>query len=478
MWSKNTVFKKKLHRYRPSEKPQETEAQVTSAVVRCVDGDPRSIERGVRQRLADKISDNMAGLWLLVPEHLRLGTWDLLQKWTGQPTCRIEPRLALQLVHEAALCVSGVREKRYLTMKGFELLNGLPFLATDTAIHHLLDSHSVSDAQELQVMLGKIRRASGHFQGKLLAIDPQRARSYSCRHARRHRKDKASKPFKTAQLFFCLDADTEQPICFTNSTSARSVSQATPELLGMAAQILSPEPNQSLVVADTEHYTASLFDYVHTKTPFDLMTPVSKQAAVQKRLKAIAPEDFEQQWAGYATAMQPYAPNNCTDGPYFELVQRHGERPADWDFNSFCSTTDRDIVGALSKDYPKRWRIEEFFNMNQALGWNRAGTLNLNIRYGHLTTALLAQSVIHQFRSNLGKPFSTWDAKHMASALFRGLDADIRVVKDTIIVTYYNAPNTASLRHHYQDLPEKLVAENVDPRIPWLYDFKLDFRFK
>ena len=116
--------------------------------------------------------------------------------------------------------------------------------------------------------------------------------------------------------------------------------------------------------------------------------------------------------------------------------------------------------------------------MNQALGWNRAGTLNLNIRYGHLTTALLAQSVIHQFRSNLGKPFSTWDAKHMASALFRGLDADIRVVKDTIIVTYYNAPNTASLRHHYQDLPEKLVAENVDPRIPWLYDFKLDFRFK
>ena len=77
----------------------------------------------------------MVGLWLLVPEHLRLGTWDLLQTWTGQPTCRVEPRLALQLVHEAALCVTGVREQRCLTMRGFELLNGLPFLANDTGVH-------------------------------------------------------------------------------------------------------------------------------------------------------------------------------------------------------------------------------------------------------------------------------------------------------------------------------------------------------
>ena len=62
--------------------------------------------------------------------------------------------------------------------------------------------------------------------------------------------------------------------------------------------------------------------------------------------------------------------------------------------------------------------------------------------------------------------------------MFRGLDGDIRVVKDTIIVTYYNAPNAASLRQHYQDLPNKLAAENVDPRIPWLYNLKLDFCFK
>jgi hypothetical protein len=86
-------------------------AKTRTAVVPC---DPRSLERAVRQLLADKVSDSSVGLWLLAPELLRLGAWDLLRGWTGQPTERVEPRLALQLVHEAALCVTGVRAGRCL----------------------------------------------------------------------------------------------------------------------------------------------------------------------------------------------------------------------------------------------------------------------------------------------------------------------------------------------------------------------------
>ena len=92
--------------------------------------------------------------------------------------------------------------------------------------------------------------------------------------------------------------------------------------------------------------------------------------------------------------------------------------------------------------------------------------------------ALLAQTVIHQLRARLGDPVSTWDASHLAHAFFLGRDGDVRVAHNTIIVTYYNAPNVEHLRTHYEHLPEKLRAEHVDPRIPWLYDFELDFRFR
>jgi hypothetical protein len=66
----------------------------------------------------------------------------------------------------------------------------------------------------------------------------------------------------------------------------------------------------------------------------------------------------------------------------------------------------------------------------------------------------------------------------MAEDLFCGLDGDVRVEDDTIIVTYYNAPNVELLRKHYENLPAKLEQEGVSPKIPWLYNFKLDFRFK
>ncbi len=420
----------------------------------------------------------MVGLWLLLPEHLRLGTWDLLCGWTDQDGTRVEPRLALQLVHEAALCTTGLRQKRTLSQKGFELAHGLPFVATDQAIHQLLGSHTVADAQALQVALGQIRRASDHYNGKLLAIDPHRMRSYSKRQIRRHRDNEVDQPTKVAQTFFALDADTSQPVCFLNTTSARTVAQATPELLGLATRILSPKIGETLVLADAEHFSAALLDQVRSDTRFDMLVPMPNYRSLQKQIQAIAPEQFTRRWAGYATTRLPYELNHSQSGTFYQYVQRQGGREQNWTFSAFLSTTDRDEVDTLTLDYPKRWHVEEFFNSHQALGWKRAGTLNLNVRYGQMTMALIAQAAIHQLRQRLGKPESTWDAEHLAKSLFRGLDGDVRVWQDTIVVTYYNAPNVDQLRKHYENLPDKLRQENIDPRIPWLYGFKLDFRFK
>ena len=80
--------------------------------------------------------------------------------------------------------------------------------------------------------------------------------------------------------------------------------------------------------------------------------------------------------------------------------------------------------------------------------------------------------------TTLGEPINGWNANHLAKDLFQGLDGDVRVKRDTILVTYYNAPNQKLLRTHYQDFPDKLTDEHIDPHVPWLYGFKLDFRFK
>jgi hypothetical protein len=436
------------------------------------------LERGVRQLLADKVSGNLVGLWLLIPEHLRLGTWDLLCGWSGQSGWRVEPRLLLQLVHEAALCVTGVRQQRVLSHRGFELANGLPFVASDVAIHSLLDEHAVAESQRLQIALGRIRRISGDFAGKLLAIDPHRTQSYSKRQMRRYRDDQKTKPFKVAPMFFALDPDTCQPVCFTVATSSRTATTAAIELLQLVDEILTPRPGEILILADMEHLTAELFDHVQLHTPFDLLMPMINTRPLRKQLRAIPAEQFTRRWAGFATAKLPYKMVRSDAKPVFQFVQRNGERSDGYRFGAYLSTTDRDEVEALTLDYPKRWHVEEFFNAHQALGWNRAGTLNLNIRYGQMTMALMAQAVLHQLRRRLGEPYSNWDAAHFAKSLLAGLEGDIRVRDDTIVVTYYNAPNVPLLREHYEGLPDRLEKEHIDPHIPWLYGFKLDFRFR
>ena len=91
---------------------------------------------------------------------------------------------------------------------------------------------------------------------------------------------------------------------------------------------------------------------------------------------------------------------------------------------------------------------------------------------------LLAQAAIAQFRKRLAPPTTSWDAKHMATAYFGGLEGDVRVDGDRILVTYYNAPDAERLREHYEDMPAKLRAEKIDPRVPWLYGFQIDYRFR
>jgi hypothetical protein len=348
------------------------------------------------------------GLFLLLPEHLRLGTWDLLCRWTGQSGERVEPRLALQMVHEAALCNHALRRTRALSQRGFELANGLPFVASDPAVHALLDAHTVAEAQSLQIALGQIRRASGHFPGGLLALDPHRIRSYSKRQMRRRKDGKQAQALKVSQTFFCLDTQTSQPLCCTLASSGPSVAQASPELLRMVQLILNPRPGQTLLLADTEHFASDLVAHVQRQTPFDLLVPAPRQSRVTRAINAVPDDNFTRHWTGFATSKVPFEFNDSEADPAWLFLQRSGEHPPTDHRRAFLCTADRPEVDDLALHYPQRWHVEEFFNLDDALGWDKARTLNLHIRYGLLSLALLAQAALYQLRQRLPQSLRSW----------------------------------------------------------------------
>lgn len=404
---------------------------------------------------------------------LQLRAWDLLRAWAGND---LYSRLGLQMVNEAALCVTGIRQRRSLPLRGFELANGLPFLADDGAIHNMLNSHTIDQSVELQVALGNIRRTLADFEGNIMVIDPHRVASYSKRHMSPKVIESGARPTKTAQTFFCLDADTGQPVAMTSGSSCISASDAAINLIPVMERILGPSQHP-LILLDNEHLSAKLFDQAATSASFDLLCPMPRNKALLKTLARIPEQDFQPRWAGFATFTQPYQMANSKN-TFHQIIQRCGERPEEYAYKAFLATTNSDPVQALTHDFPKRWTIEEFFRRDQHLGWNIAGTMNLHIRYAKMTMAMVAQAAVNLLRKRLGEPWNTLEAKNLSMSFLRSLEGDIRVHDDTILITYYNAKNVELLKNHFEKLPFKLTQQGIDPRIPWLYDFKLDFRFR
>jgi len=88
-----------------------------------------------------------------------------------------------------------------------------------------------------------------------------------------------------------------------------------------------------------------------------LCEPIAKTKTLKNHLKTIPAENFHTHWAGYATTRGSYEMGRSTTGAMSMFVQRFGERPDEYKFNSFLCTDDRDELDALTLNYPKRWHI-------------------------------------------------------------------------------------------------------------------------
>lgn len=406
----------------------------------------------------------------MAAEHLRLGSWDIIKAYTGGSDTSLEPRIGMQVVNEAAICKDRIRKKNYITHQGFELLNGLGFLVTDQQVHKLLSTKTISQARSLQEELSMIRYNWGHFKNDCIAIDPHRILTTSKRIMPAKKKHPHEASRKMLQTFFALECGGEQPICFGMGSTGVNTTKATKGLLRM----LEKTNPCALILGDKEHFTKELTAHIKNKTKFDFLIPTITSDRIRKIQRSL---EFSPLWAGYAIAETEFSFKN-DNNKHRLIVQREGEIESQYVYKSFLTSSNRSADQLLCQDYKKRWSIEDFFNFDGMMGFDRASTLNQNIRYGKMTLSLLAQAANHQLRQKLPAPYNRWNALHLNEALLQRIDGDIRVKDDTIIVTCYDFPEEFKLRQHYQNLPNKLIKEDIDPRIPWMYNFKLDFRFR
>jgi hypothetical protein len=194
----------------------------------------------------------------------------------------------------------------------------------------------------------------------------------------------------------------------------------------------------------------------------------------QRTKEVISQLDYERISAGVALSETMFNFEG-DENKYRFIAERLGEQ--DCSYTPFLTTSKKEAKMLLFDNYDKRWSVEEFFRFENDMGLNRASTQNLNIRYANLALAMIAQAATYQLRQNLNDNYKKWDAKHLANEVLAWNDGDIKVKNDTIIVTFYGSSKYLK-KEHYVNLPKILAEQGINPKIPWLYDFKLDFRFK
>lgn len=434
------------------------------------------MERQFREILSNKVSGTTTGLWLLIPEHLKLGTWDLLGKMShSQDDTQLKRKLGLQVIHESAMCNTRIRKSNTICHQGFDILNGLPFIASDVQIHNLLSEHSLEQSRELQIALGKLRQIKGDYRGNLIAMDPHRIVSYTERISPKKKIKRNERAKKMLQTFFAIDSQTGQPIGFDIGFSSNTVSNGTKNLVKQIKEII-PACNNPLILSDAEHYTEELLNLFALDNSLDILVPAPRNQRIVKYFNKL---EYKEYWPGYYIGTSSFRFGDDRSIPeQLLIVQRQGLKQTEFEYKAFISTRKENVVEMLTTEFPTRWTIEEYFKYEGSLGWNKALTQNLNIRYGKMSLCLITQYLINQLRKILPEDYRKYEVKHLSDEMFHKFNGDLRVKDDKIIVTLYGIPEKFGLRTHYENLPQKLESENINPRVPWLYNYKVDFHFK
>jgi hypothetical protein len=392
-----------------------------------------------------------------------------------QENSSLKKKLGLQVIHESAMCNTRIRRSNTICHQGFDILNGLPFIASDVQIHDLLSERSIEESRELQIELGKLRQIQGDYKGNLIALDPHRITSYTKRITPKKKIKPDEKARKVLQTFFAIDSQTGQPIGFEIGFSSDTVSNETKNLVELIKQII-PAKNKPLILSDTEHYTEELINLFSQDESLDIIIPAPRNTRIIKYFSKLK---YKEYWPGYYIGTSKIRFSENKDIPeQLLIVQRQGERESEYDYKPFLSTRREGVVDMLTEEFPTRWTIEEYFRYEGSLGWNKASTQNLNIRYSNMTLSLISQYLINQLRKKLSEEYRQFEAKHLSDEIFHKFNGDLRIKDDKIIVTYYGVPEKIGLRKYYENSPQKLEKENINPKVPWLYDYKVDFRFK
>jgi hypothetical protein len=378
--------------------------------------------------------------------------------------------LALGLVFESIFgYTAGIRSVDTVSRADFGLLAGLPFLPSPSTQYRFLQAVSCHSALDFQVTLGKRLVTLGHITpGQPVNVDAHNIKTYSRKAMKPSFITQEAHYGKAIRTFYTQDQASKKPLIALAAYSGTTVSQSTRQLATLTRTLLERD---FLMVADKEGYCGQLIQDLHAQYGIEVLTPIKPSPKRQAEFEAVPLEQYDQTvWGQVATL---YTTMIHFNGPLRMLLKkrRNGQY-----FALITPACDMSAETAMPT-YTKRWRIENFFAENTFLGMNHLPSLNLNAIQTMLSLRLLAFHVVDNFRYDLGPAYQKKSPELIHREFIDGVQGRVQLRGNLIEISIYGFEHEAAAAAILVNLDAKLEKAGVDPRIPWLGNRRLRFKF-
>ena len=387
-------------------------------------------------------------------------------KQTGIPT----ERLALGIVFESLFgFVAGIRAVDSVSRADFGLLAGLPFLPAPSTQYRFIQNVPTQDSLRFQVALGQRLVELGQIRpGFPVNVDGHSIKTYSRKEMKLSFITKEDRYGKAIRTFYSQDQQSKKPLIALAAYSGTTVSQATHQLAHLTQELLG---QSFLMVADKEWYCGQLIQELHQKFHITVLTPVKRSPKRMEEFQAIPLDQYDPTvWGQIATL---YTTMKDFQGPLTLLLKKN---PNGTYFALITPEPEMTPATAMPI-YTKRWRIENFFSENHFGGIDRLPSLNLNAIQAMLSLRLLAFQAVDNFRHDLGPAYNTMTPELIHRHFIDGVQGRIQLRNDVIELSVYGFEHQAAVASLFTHLDHQLESTGVDPRIPWLGNRRLRFKF-
>src|SRR4030042_2469099 len=421
-----------------------------------------SIQSDLQELLKVGFTTSCAGGFFFIPYLHQLDIHSLFGKLCPSKTEGVPPeRIALQLIFETLFGYTrGVRTVDPISQADFGALSGLPFLCSPSTEYRFLTGIPMENSEQFQISLGTHLLALGQIASKIVNVDAHSLPLFSRKEMKVSYLSQEKIYGKAIRAFYTQDQGGGKPLFVQACYSGTTAGQATPTLVESTQAILG---GTFLSVTDKEWYVAQLLEHLDKIYKLEVLLPVKRTA---KRLQEMESIDFQSLKA--KTGEPPLATLFTALDGFTGRLRLFVKRNPDGTLFGLITNKKYLRPSSAMEIYSRRWRIENWFQENGFLGLNCLPSLELHAIQAALTLRLVAYHLIDHFRMNLGSPFAKMTPELIHRHFIQGVQGKVQLKKEQLHIDIYVFRHQAVVRNIFTNLEENLVAQQIDPRVPWL----------